>query len=173
MRWSKPARLQLGALPPPASPVRAGGTRHPSARSRHSFCCKTACTSKCFWPSVRHRQRFPISLILLTLIYFKILSRKKNPNQPTPRKSFLKGSHPNPSRRREAGAEPCKLGIKLCFHTEPVYSPGDGTVTDAALGAGTIAQATQPGPPPRPGAPRARRGGALRRVQTLAERSYH
>lgn len=71
------AGRELRGLPSPSSPAR---THHPSARSWPSFCYKTVCTSKCFWPSVRHRQRFPISLISLTLIYFKILHRKKKPS---------------------------------------------------------------------------------------------
>lgn len=85
------AGWKLRVLPPPASPVHAHSTWHPPARSQLSFWCKTTCTSKCFWPSVRHRQHFPTALISLTLIYFKILHRLKKKIQPTI--SYSAGPH--------------------------------------------------------------------------------
>lgn len=88
---SPSAGWELRVLPPPASPAHAHSTWHPSASSQLPFWCKPTCTSKCFWPSVHHRQRFPVALISLTLIYFKILHRfKKTPN-PNPPSVILQG----------------------------------------------------------------------------------
>lgn len=97
LRWSKPASPQQGGTSGRSLLLhhrsRAHGTRHPSARSQRSFWCKTTCTSKCFRPSVRHRQRFPISLMSLTPIYFKILHRKKTPKPDNPQNSSFTGPH--------------------------------------------------------------------------------
>lgn len=96
-RWSKPAPPQQGGssgrsllLLHHQSMPTARGIRQPDPGS--PFWCKPTCTSKCLWPSVRHRQRFPIALISLTLIYFKILHRRKKETTPTHHQLFCRAS---------------------------------------------------------------------------------
>lgn len=155
--------MELGALPPPASPVHARGTRHPSAASRLSFWCKTTCTSKCFWPSVHHRQRFPISLISLTLIYFKILHRKKKKKtkKNSTHELFLCRSSTKPHQGEEMLVpNPASFGSSSASTRSQFIHQERAQLPTAALGAGERVQETEWGPPRTPRSPLAPRGAA-------------
>lgn len=170
-RWSKPAPPQQGGssgcsllLLHHQSMPTARGIRQPDPGS--PFWCKPTCTSKCLWPSVRHRQRFPIAPISLTPIYFKILHRRKKKNTPTQHQLFCRASC-----EAHQGEERLVLTpwIQLCCHTEPIYSSGDSAVTDA----GKSYRTHIPVPLHIPAPARLRGGsGRARKSTELAEHSH-
>lgn len=126
----------MGAQGAPSSCITSPCPQHVASISQipaPSFWCKPTCASKCFWPSVRHRQRFPIALISLTLIYFKILHRLKK-KTPTYHQLFCRASSKSPSRWGEARADPCgsssapTLYLSI-IHQETAQLPTQGDLT--------------------------------------------
>lgn len=165
------AGRELRALPPPASLVHARGTRHPSARPRRSFWCKPTCTSKYFWPSVRHRQRFPIPPISLTLIYFKISHRNIPP--PPPATTFFTGHHLKPTKAKRGScwtllaSDQALLphGANLFIRRRHSYQCSTRCREDRTRD--TTWSLRTPRSPPR------LRGGVCTGCATPAEHSYH